>query len=130
LRKGLSSCHPRMTSLHGKFMYYRTLHHLAHTRTSTLFTHVRIQSVTKYLRRDKIKVHKWGGQAGEGEMAWTARRDTSFEATLPPVLHTSALRARVSAHRLLPTRNPSQQGRSIDKAQSIRSGEKPDDQTK
>jgi hypothetical protein len=54
-----------MTSLHGKFMDFCTLCHLARTRTSTLFTHVRIQSVTKHLRRDKTKVHKLGGKLGK-----------------------------------------------------------------
>jgi hypothetical protein len=46
-------------------MDFRTLCHLARTRTSTLFTHVRIQSVTKHLRRDKTKVHKLGGKLGK-----------------------------------------------------------------
>ena len=60
------------------YSIFTSLPPLAHTRTSTPFTHTRIQSATKYRLRVKARVREKGRKAGEGVMAWRARRDTPF----------------------------------------------------
>jgi hypothetical protein len=49
---------------------------LPHTRTSPPFTHTRIQSVSKYRSEVQARVPKKGREAGEEEVAWSARRET------------------------------------------------------
>jgi hypothetical protein len=53
-----------------------TLPPLPHTRTSPPFTHTRIQSFSKYRSKVQTRVPEKGREAGEGEVAWRARRET------------------------------------------------------
>ena len=61
-----------------------TLHPLPHTRTSTPFTHTRTQSVSKNRSKGKWRDREKGREAGEGEMAWRARRETCLTSRSTP----------------------------------------------
>ena len=61
-----------------------TLHPLPHTRTSTPFTHTRTQSVSKNRSKGKWRDREKGREAGEGEMAWRARRDAPLSSSSTP----------------------------------------------
>ena len=70
------------------YSIFTSLPPLAHTRTSSPLPHTSIESATECRSRVKQRVRKQRGEAGEGEMAWTARRDTPFSSRISPVFAT------------------------------------------
>jgi hypothetical protein len=68
-----------------------TLPPLPHTRTSPPFTHARIQSVSKYRSKGKLRVREKGREAGEEEMACSARRETCLRSRSTPRFLTLSL---------------------------------------
>jgi hypothetical protein len=99
-----------------------TLPPLLHTRTSPPFTHARIQSVSKYRSKGKLRVREKGREAGEEEMACSARRETCLRSRSTPRIFDD-FPCFVHACRLLSTQNVAQQCRTTAEAHPLRSSE-------
>eukprot|EP01047_Picozoa_sp_COSAG01_P079002 COSAG01_NODE_14814_length_1406_cov_30.213466_1_plen_197_part_00 len=80
------------------------------------FTHTHIQSVSKYRSKVQTRVTEKGREAGEGEVAWRARRETCLTSRSPPrFLTLSIFHWFVHVCRLLSTQNVAEQCRATAK---------------
>jgi hypothetical protein len=73
----------KMCKIH-VIIHVHTFPPIAFTRTSTPYTHTRIQSVTEHRLRGKTRVREQRREAVEGEMAWRARRDAPLNSSSTP----------------------------------------------
>ena len=109
----------KMCKIH-VIIHVHTFPPLAFTRTSTPYTHTRIQSVTEHRLRGKTRVREQRREAVEGEMAWRARRDASLSSGSTPVFDASGTFVHTCRH--LPTQNVARQSRATLKAHLSHSG--------